>query len=64
MSWTLDEEKAKWFATRFDSDMQVVYSTTIQKLDILAYFTERGENEIVVDPDTLKKCDIKIVDIT
>lgn len=63
MSWTLSFERAKWFAERFGSSTQVVYKALVQKQDILAYFADRGEDEVVVDPDVLKKCDIEEVDI-
>ena len=63
MSWTLSFERAKWFAERFGSNTQIVYKAFVQKQDILAYFADRGEDEVVVDPDVLKKCDIEEVDI-
>lgn len=48
LSWTLDVEKAKWFAKRFGKKPQV-YSAKIQKKDVLAYFNGRGESELVLD---------------
>lgn len=63
MSWTLSFERAKWFAERFGSNTQIVYKAFVQKQDILAYFADRGEDEVVVDPDALKKYDIEEVDI-
>ena len=53
MSWTLDEEKAKWFAERFGENGKV-YSAEIDKKDVYAYFGSRGESEVVVDPKGLK----------
>ena len=49
MSWTLDYEKALWFAKRFDSD-GTVYTAEIEKSHILALFDGRDESEIVVEP--------------
>lgn len=51
-SWTSDYDRAMWFATRFDADGKVT-STTVAKDKVLAYFTGRGENEIVVNPKDL-----------
>lgn len=52
ISWTLSEEKAKWFATRF-TDNGIVYSAKVKSKDILYYISERGEKEIIVDPKKL-----------
>ncbi len=49
LSWTLDYEKALWFAKRFDSD-GTVYTAEIEKSNILALFDGRDESEIVVEP--------------
>ena len=57
LSWTIDTEVAKWFANRFQGKGQV-YTATISKKHILAYFGGRGEQEVVVDPSKLK--DIKL----
>lgn len=53
LSWTLDPDKAEWFAKRFDED-GVVYEATIDKKNILALFSRRGEAEIIVDLDYLR----------
>lgn len=53
MSWTLDEEKAKWFAERFGENGKV-YSAEIDKKDVYACFGCRGESEVVVDPKRLQ----------
>lgn len=47
-SWTLDKEKAKWFAKRF-SKKHKVFEKTINKKHALALFNGRGEKEIVYD---------------
>lgn len=48
LSWTLNEEKADWFANRWDGSGDV-YRANIAKEDVLAYFDSRGEAEVVVD---------------
>jgi hypothetical protein len=51
LSWTLDFEKARWFATRHGSG--VVYQAVISKPNakvVLAYFDDRGESEVVINP--------------
>lgn len=52
ISWTLDKNKAKWFATRFTQE-GVVYSATVKSENILYYITDRNEEEIIVDPKKL-----------
>lgn len=54
MSWTLERERAEWFARRFQRDEAAqVVTATVKKADVLAHFTGRGEAEIVVFPDKL-----------
>lgn len=52
ISWTLDREKAEWFATRFTED-GIIYSAKVKSKDILYYISDRGEEEIIVDPKKL-----------
>lgn len=52
LSWTLDKEKAEWFAHRFDQE-GTVYEARISKADIYAYFSDRNESEIIVNPKGL-----------
>ncbi len=52
MSWTLAKHVAEWFASRF-GEAGTVYSATIPKEHILAYFEGRSEAEVVVDPKHL-----------
>ncbi|MBE6152761.1 MAG: hypothetical protein E7166_00845 [Firmicutes bacterium] len=65
LSWTDDYEQALWFAKRFDNNGYVLQAT-IKKDDIIAYFDERNEKEIIVDFNkiynlkTEKVIDIKI----
>lgn len=64
LSWTLNHDKAKWFAHRFDikTKQGYVQSCTINKKDVLAYFNIRGEYEIVVDHKAIKNLNISIVE--
>jgi len=54
LSWTLDKNKARWFATRFDSDNSILLEVEINKNDILCYTEQRDESEIVINPQVLK----------
>jgi hypothetical protein len=47
LSWTLDRERAEWFANRFDQK-GIVIEKAIGKEEIVAYFSGRGEQEIIV----------------
>tara|TARA_R100001463_G_scaffold135807_2_gene199717 strand:- start:56 stop:361 length:306 start_codon:yes stop_codon:yes gene_type:complete len=61
-SYTLDENRAIWFAKRFGSDTGVLTSITIQTKDIDCLWLERDEQEIFMLPSMIKKKAIKIVD--
>lgn len=57
MSWTVDEEKARWFAKRYGSHggrSAHLVSGTVNKADVLAYFSGRNESELVVFPKDVK----------
>ena len=54
LSWTLDEDVARWFASRFGEHGRV-YQAQIAKDDILAIFTGRNESEVIVDPKQLRE---------
>lgn len=55
-SWTLDREKAVWFAERFADELggfpQVV-NGTVSKQDAIAYFERREEKEILANPESV-----------
>lgn len=53
LSWTTDIKKAEWFAHRFN-EAGTIYKAEINKDKVLAYFTCRGESEIIVNPKHLK----------
>lgn len=58
-SWTLDIEKAKWFADRFPPSIHggipKITSGIVKKADVVAYFLQRQEAEIVVNPKLVCK---------
>lgn len=58
LSWTLELDKAEWFAKRWGSHGKV-YSAVVSKEDVLAYFCSRNEAEVVVDYRNLK--DVSLV---
>lgn len=55
MSWSLSEEKARWFAERGallssgKGDGALVYRAKIKKEDVVAYLDGRNEEEVIVD---------------
>jgi hypothetical protein len=53
-SWTLNSEKAKWFAERFNEKSSSVAFATCSKENVIAVFLGRNEFEVVVDPINLK----------
>lgn len=55
ISWTLDKNKAEWFAHRFDNKNKKGYLRTllINKSYVLAYFNRAKEDEIVISADVL-----------
>lgn len=55
LSWTLDKDRATWFAARFanlrETEEPIVLTGTVMKSKVVAYFLGRGEDEIVVLPE-------------
>lgn len=47
MSWTIDRDKAVWFAERWKKPNPMVLEGRVKKKDVHAYFAGRGETEIV-----------------
>ncbi len=66
-SWTLSEERAGWFARRFwfldKTDPRVAVGTAARG-DIIAYFAERQESEIVVNPSRVRGVRSHTVDVS
>jgi hypothetical protein len=60
LSWTLSEEQARWFASRGargvprDRSTQTVWRATVDASQILGYFVERGEDELIVAPESIR----------
>lgn len=57
LSWTDDESIAKWFQGRFadESHKGQLLKVTVQKQHCLCYLNGRGEKEIVLDVNAVKK---------
>ena len=47
LSWTLDRERAIWFATRWKQPRPTLFTGTVRKADIIGYFSRRNESEVV-----------------
>jgi hypothetical protein len=58
LSWTLDRNKAIWFAGRF-SKSRYLAEGTVKKKDVVAYFARRNEQEIVIFPDNVMNTSVK-----
>jgi hypothetical protein len=50
LSWTLNQEKARWFATRF-SERGNLFSGVVAKAQIKAHLRDRNEDEVIVFPE-------------
>lgn len=57
-SWTLSYWKAKWFANRFDNPENGVIKAEVEKENIIAVLLGRGEFELIVKPECVKKQNI------
>lgn len=53
-SWTLDKDKAEWFSNRRYKGRPIVLAGEVSKQDVLAYFSGRGESEILVQPTNIR----------
>lgn len=49
LSWTASYEKAKWFASRWNSKNGYILKVTVSSEDILCYLNTRNEDEYVLD---------------
>ncbi|QDH92617.1 hypothetical protein SEA_WIGGLEWIGGLE_125 [Mycobacterium phage Wigglewiggle] len=61
LSWTLNAAKARWFATRYDQTGATVATGTVDRDDVIAYFSSRGEDEIVVLPENVQNMTLRSV---
>ena len=53
LSWTTSLKVAEWFSRRYSGSRPVVIEATVRRDDVLAFFTQRNESEIVVFPEML-----------
>jgi hypothetical protein len=53
-SWSLSYFRARWFAERFGQKGAAVVRATVAREDVVAYFSGRGEFEIVADPAAVR----------
>jgi len=62
-SFSLDKEKAEWFASRLllPNDKAYLIEAKVKKKDILSLILDREENEVIADPDLIT--DFKISEI-
>jgi hypothetical protein len=51
LSWTLNRDKAIWFATRWHKPQARLLTGRIKKKHVYAYFNTRSEEELVVNPN-------------
>lgn len=64
MSWTLDESRAGWFATRLrdkDDPPARVASGAVAREHVIAHITSRDEQEIVVLPENVVDLTIEVL---
>jgi hypothetical protein len=55
LAWTLDRDRAEWFARRFSRDGRgYVWEARVPRCRIFAHLTGRQEAEIVLDPRRLR----------
>jgi Fe-S-cluster formation regulator IscX/YfhJ len=58
MSWTMSRERAAWFASRLCRDEDLtpprVAQGQLARADALAYFSDRGEQEVLALPDAVR----------
>lgn len=47
ISWTLSKGKAEWFKERFGDPDAIVWKREVTKNDIVCYFNDRGEREMI-----------------
>lgn len=54
ISYSINANTAVWFAERLAESGSIVLEGTVNKKDILSYSNDRGEMEVIVDPDLVK----------
>lgn len=62
MSWSLDRDRALWFAKRFEREGDpLLICGIVKKSDVLAYFNGRNESEVVIFPENVSRVDSVVV---
>lgn len=56
-SWTLDINVANFFATRLSEKHAAIYTGTVKKADVLEYFDNNSEQEVLVRPEHITVID-------
>lgn len=64
ISWTTNQEKARWFSKRFAKNQSFLYAVEIDKESAFAYLNSRGEDEIIINRKALEKCSIRKIEET
>ncbi len=62
MSWTLNRDKAMWFARRLDGT-GFLMETTIEPFQVLGYTDERQEQEVILWPEASANLDPTITPV-
>jgi len=60
-SWSLDVERARWFAVRWHRGEGIVIHATVARSDVIGYLDGREEAEIVCDPDLVAVESVEVV---
>ena len=61
--WTLDRQRAEWFANRRAKRRPYLVEAEVLKSDVRAHFLDRGEAEIVVLPNRLISHTVKNISL-
>ncbi|CAM6053398.1 unnamed protein product [Sphagnum tenellum] len=63
LSWTIDKNKAEWFARRFSNPDRPSYiaSGRVTRNNILAYFGGRNEKEVIIIPEHVMNVKVRRV---
>ena len=64
LSWTLDRERAEWFANRWAKRRPYLVEAEVLKSNVRAHFLDRGEAEIVVLPNRLVTHTVKKIPLS
>jgi hypothetical protein len=49
LSWTLDPDRARWFANRWSPAPALIVRASFPKAAVLAYFDDPEEREVIVN---------------